>query len=115
MKKTDELNFMMENGALVIQAHPYREDYYIDHIRLFPRHVHGVEVINASRSDEENSRAEYYCESYGLIGFAGSDNHFGARCKKLAGISSPEPICGVDDFVEKVKKRKIEIFTLVNI
>ena len=37
MKKTEELALMMENGALVIQAHPFREATYIDHLRLFPR------------------------------------------------------------------------------
>lgn len=51
MKKSEELEYLKECGALVIQAHPYREEVYIDHIRLFPRHVHGIEVINASRSN----------------------------------------------------------------
>ena len=48
IKKSEELSLMMDSGALVIQAHPFREAYYIDHIRLFPRHVHGVEIINSS-------------------------------------------------------------------
>jgi hypothetical protein len=54
MKKSEELRLMMESGALIIQAHPFREAGYIDHIRLFPRRVHGVEVINACRTEEEN-------------------------------------------------------------
>ena len=54
MKKTDEMEYLINNGALVIQAHPFREAQYIDHIRLFPRCVHGVEVINASRNEFEN-------------------------------------------------------------
>ncbi len=33
---------------------------YIDMIRLIPRDVDGVEVINASMKDEYNSRAEWY-------------------------------------------------------
>ena len=33
MSKTEELALMMEEGAFVIQAHPYREAHYIDHIR----------------------------------------------------------------------------------
>ena len=32
MKKSDELKLMMDSGALVIHAHPYREASYIDHI-----------------------------------------------------------------------------------
>ena len=57
MKKRDELTLMAESGALIIQAHPYREASYIDHIRLFPRQVHGVEIINASRTDSETITA----------------------------------------------------------
>ena len=52
MKKSEELPFMMSEGALVVQAHPYREASYIDHIRLYPRSVQCVEVINASCSKE---------------------------------------------------------------
>lgn len=115
MKKSDELTFMRENGAFIIQAHPYREDFYIDHIRLFPRHVHGVEIVNASRNEAENNMAKAYCESYGLIEFAGSDNHKAAQCKNLAGICCEEPVCNVQDFIEKVKTQKTMIFELTNL
>ena len=37
MSKKELLRLLMDDGALVIQAHPYREAGYIDHIRLFPR------------------------------------------------------------------------------
>ena len=114
MKKSEELSFMMESGALVVQAHPYREASYIDHIRLFPRNVHGVEVINACRSDDENKMAKIYAEHYGLIEFAGSDNHSASKQKKLAGVCCEEPICSVEEFISKVKANKMEIFTLTN-
>lgn len=115
MKKSDELAFMKENGALVIQAHPFRELPYIDHIRLFPRHVHGVEIVNAShKKDEENQMAKIYAKHYSLIEFAGSDNHIGARQQKLAGVSFEEPILNVQDFIEKVKNGDAEIFTITN-
>lgn len=113
MKRSEELTFMAENGALIIQAHPYREASYIDHIRLFPRNVHGVEIVNASQPDMENELAKIYAECYGLIPFAGSDTH-GAGKKKLAGISCEEPISSVEDFVTKVKTGKITIFTTTN-
>lgn len=115
MKKSDELKFMMDSGALVIQAHPFREAAYIDHIRLFPRHVHGIEVMNACRTEEENRMAKIYTEHYGLLEFAGSDNHCGEKQTKLAGISCSEPICSVEDFIVKVKNKQTEIFTFVNI
>ena len=103
MKKSDMLRFMAIEGALIIQAHPFREAAYIDHIRLFPRCVHGVEVYNGSRSDFENAMAEQYCESYQLIRFAGSDNHSAARQRRLGGMQFENPISSELDFVERVK------------
>ena len=114
MKKSDELAFMMESGALIIQAHPFREASYIDHIRLFPRHVHGVETVNANRTEEENSMAKIYAEHYGLIEFAGSDNHSASKQKKLAGVCFEKPICNIEDFIKNVKDNKIKIFNFIN-
>ena len=34
-KMMNELQMMMDAGAFIVQAHPYREEHYIDHIRLF--------------------------------------------------------------------------------
>ena len=112
MKKSDELAFLIENGALVIQAHPYREDRHINHIRLFPRCVHGVEVINASRPDFENAMADAYADAYQLLKISGSDNHAGNNAKRLAGIETASPILDEQDFISRVKSGDIKIFTL---
>ena len=114
MKKRDELTLMMNCGALIIQAHPFREAAYIDHIRLFPRHVHGVEVFNANRTEFENQLAAFYAAQYGLLTFAGTDNHLGAGQKVLSGVCCREPITDVQDFIQKVKSGQTEIFTLAN-
>lgn len=111
MKKSKELVFMMENGALVIQAHPFRESSYIDHIQLFPRYIHGVEVINACGTGEENEMAAIYAKHYGLLEFAGSDNHQGKQKKELAGMCSEKPIMSEEDFVETVKRKEMQIFS----
>ncbi len=109
--KTDQLSLFAEHGALIIQAHPYREAAYINHIRLFPRHVHGVEVINASVGEFGNQMAAAYAEAYGLCVCAGSDNHKGAGVGKLAGVSTEQPLESTADFIAAVKERKLEIFT----
>lgn len=114
MKKSDELAFLMENGALIIQAHPFREASYIDHIRLFPRHIHGVEVINANRTKEENNLAKIYAEHYDLIEFAGSDNHTASKQKEIAGVCFDEPICSIEEFIEKAKNRNAKTFMFIN-
>ena len=110
MKKSDELKFLMSEGALVIQAHPYREANYIDHIRLFPGCVHGVETINASRTDFENNMAKIYAENYGLLEFAGSDNHCVGNSSKLAGMWADTPVADEQDFVSRIKEGQMNVF-----
>ena len=110
MKKSELLSFLAESGALVIQAHPFREAAYIDHIRLFPRRVHGVEIINASRNDFENELAKGYAKSYKLIPFAGSDNHNCAVITKLAGVKSHIAVESERNFVSLVKSGQMRVF-----
>lgn len=112
MERTAILSLLKDSGALVIQAHPYREANYIDHIRLFPRHVHGIEILNASRPDFENDMAAYYAQYYGLIPVAGSDNHSAERQKRLAGLEFETPIRDEADFVARVMAREAKIFAL---
>ena len=110
MSKKQELAFLMEEGALVIQAHPFRESGHIDHIRLFPRSVHGVEVINACRTDFENEMALQYANNYGLLHFAGTDNHVGRARKQLAGMQTATPIKDEKDFIDRVRNGEAEVF-----
>lgn len=114
MKKSDELKLMMESGALIIQAHPFRDNIHMDHIRLFPKSIHGVEIVNASRKDAENDMAKLFANHYGLLEFAGSDNHKAEKQRQLAGICCREPIRNEADFISKVLNRETEIFHQVN-
>lgn len=111
MKKSDELSFMMDEGAFIVHAHPMREAKYIDHIRLFPRCVHGVEVVNGCRTDFENAMAENYADNYNLVKSAGSDNHFNGSVLCLAGIQTKTPLMSEEDFITTIKNGKAEIFT----
>ncbi len=110
MKMSELLPYYMEHGALVIHAHPFREAGYIDHIRLFPRCVHGVEVINASRTDFENDSAKQYAKQYDLLEFGGTDNH-GFTYEYLSGMGSETPIENISDFINMVKAGKMKVFT----
>ena len=71
--------------------------------RRVPIGTHGAESYNAARSDFENEMAEHYVKSYGLIPFAGSDNHIAAKKKKLGGMQTETPIESVRDFIDRVK------------
>ena len=110
MKKKDELEFLMAQGALVIHAHPFRYDAHNDYIRLMPKSVHGVEIINACRTDEVNEMGRLYAEHYGLIKFAGSDNHAAKNIRRLAGMTSKTPINSEAEFVKAVLNREMDIF-----
>lgn len=102
MKKSELLKLVMDDGALVIQAHPFSEAPHIECIRLYPRVVHGVEVYNASCRAFENEMAEQYAQKYDLLRFAGSDNHMGPIRVKFAGMATERPIKDVKDFVDLV-------------
>jgi len=110
MKKSESLALMMEAGALIIQAHPFREAGHIDHIRLFPRYVHGVEIYNVHQSEAVNAMARIYAQNYGLLFFAGTDNHTGSKKKKLGGMCATSPILDEADFVRRVKGGELEPF-----
>ena len=110
MKKSEELAFMRSEGALVIQAHPFREAAYIDHIRLYPRQIDGVEIINAGRKDDENRLAAIYARAYGLLETAGSDNHSAGAAPRLCGVETEEPICSPEDYIRLLRAGKTQIF-----
>lgn len=71
-------------GGMVIHAHPFREEYYIPEVRLFPDFVDGVEGINAMHSNLRSvshnekifdDRAVAYAGEYHFPMTAGSDIH----------------------------------------
>ena len=112
MPKSRELAFMMEAGALVVHAHPFRDARYIDHVRLFPKCVHAVEVVNANRTEFENRMAMEYAQNYKLLEFAGSDNHLGPRVQAVAGIETHVPLETEQDLKALVLAGKTSVFHL---
>ena len=112
MKKSEELPFLAQNGALVIQAHPYRQDRHIDHIRLFPHCIEGVETINACRTELENKMADIFADAYGFVKTAGTDNHICSRITHLAGMESETPLIDEADFIRRVRNGEMKLFTL---
>lgn len=73
-----------EAGGMVIHAHPYREEFYIPEIRLYPEYVDGVEGVNATHSNPESTghnhpeydgKAIAYAREHNFPMSAGSDIH----------------------------------------
>lgn len=111
LKKSEQLTVLREAGAFIVQAHPFREARYIDHIRLYPRHIDAVEVINAENSDLENRLANQYARNYGLLRSAGSDNHGGDQVWRLAGVKFDTPLVSERDFVARMRAGEGKIFS----
>lgn len=81
----EQFELVNRAGGMVIHAHPYREEWYIPNIRLFPKEVHGVEAVNATHSNrnstahnnpEFDNLAKAYANQYQLPITGGSDIHF---------------------------------------
>lgn len=110
----ERLDFLKLHGAFIVHAHPFRNSFNSDSlplpISLFPRHVDAVEVKNAANSKDLDKIALYYANHYGLQHFAGSDNHWGGKAKKLCGVVTTKPINDLDDFVKVLKEKKYKIF-----
>jgi len=98
-------------GGFIAHAHPFREAYYIDMIRLLPRKVDAVEVYNACRTDFENKLANEYADNYGLLKIAGSDNHIGPL-DRLCGIQVNKRLDSIADMCKAIIEGKIVLFTI---
>lgn len=105
--------FARNAGGLVVQAHPYREASYIDHVRLFPRVVDGIEVVNANENERTNRLAGILANAYDLAATAGSDIH-GKGQKALAGMEFKQKLTSANDYAERIKKGEGSVFTLTD-
>lgn len=109
----EQLELVHAGGGMVIQAHPYRKEDYIPEMRLYPDHVDGVEVINATHSSHRskshnnplfNLKAEAYAKHYNLPMTAGSDNH--TTDLFYGGMGFDHKLETPQDFIKAVKNRE---------
>ncbi|MCR5403716.1 MAG: PHP domain-containing protein [Butyrivibrio sp.] len=92
-----------ESGAIMIQAHPFRERDYISAIHLSPDFCDGAEVYNAANPDWQNALAYEYAKEKNLRMTAGSDIHnFGLG--NMGGMSFPHPVGSVAEFADAFLK-----------
>jgi hypothetical protein len=55
--------------------------------------------------------AKLYSENYGLIDFAGTDNHSAGGQKTFAGMCSDTPVVNEEDFIKRVFDRQMKVFS----
>lgn len=101
------IKLIHDSGGMVVHAHPFREAWYIDTIRLLPYDVDAVEVFNAGNHDPEfNRRADWYADSYGLIKVAGSDRH-DDRSQAQGAVVFEQRLETVQDYISLVRQDRI--------
>ena len=59
----------------MVQAHPFRERYYMDEIRLHPNHCDAWEVANSTNEPYQDRLAYEYARTHGKTMTCGSDIH----------------------------------------
>ena len=101
--------FARAEGAMVIQAHPFREAPYI-HKFVLVHGVDGIEILNDSmRGDRSifNDRAKIYAGWYDLPVTAGSDAHNTTDRFYGGGVALEHRIKSPSDYISAVKERKL--------
>ena len=111
----EQYELVHKDGGIVFQAHPYREEFYIPEVRLFPDDVDGVEVFNACNKltdgrDLYNEKAAKYALEHDFPTTCGSDIH--CNVPLMSGTSFNRRLTGIDDFIDMVMSRNCEMIEL---
>ena len=114
----EQFDLVHQGGGIVIHAHPYREEPYIDSIRLFPEFVDGTEVLNACHSNSYSpshhnvtfdQKAAQYALDHHFPVTAGSDMHhtslFGG------GMAFSHPLSTIQDYISTIQKSEAYLLT----
>ena len=97
---------MHQAGALVVQAHPYRERGYLRRVNLNPYYVDAWEVVNFGNEPYQDALAIKEAKKRGLPVIGGSDMHCIDGDPATGGIESDTPLSSVQDFMELIKRGK---------
>ena len=105
--RADQLREVTRLGGCVVQAHPFRNRDYIQHIILAPQYCHGAEVINMGNHPYNDAAAYLYAKEFGLSMTAGSDNHFSIPengNSNIGGIALDAPLSCIGDYVRIIRE-----------
>ncbi len=101
--REEMIDWVHEAGGAVIQAHPFRDRFYISRIHLHPDGVEGIEGINTANTANDNLAALCYALQYGFLLQAGSDTHDKAMIGPMnGGILYDSPITSAEDYAGRL-------------
>ena len=101
MSRHELYKTMKEVGAMMIQAHPYRERDYLVDIKLTADVFDGIEIYNAANGDNMNALAYEYAKSLDTRMTAGSDIHY-YHDNAMGGMAFDHKIGSIEEFVSSV-------------
>lgn len=110
MTPEEFIPFFQNNGAYVIQVHPYRDAWYISLSRPFAYLVDAIEVLNTGNHNSDNDiRALRIARAFNKTMVAGSDCH-NYDCNKKSGIILKEVPEDDLDLIRILRKNEHSVF-----
>ena len=109
LKPREMFSAIRSAGVFVIHAHPFHTGDWVEYIRLLPKSVDAVEVMNAHVDDFVNKNAQFYAQAYNLPGTGGSDLH-GAHWDTLSGVETDTPCHTSADLTMAIANRQARPF-----
>ena len=106
LKSLDELLKALPDYAVVVQAHPFRDNMTVTD----PTPLFGIEVYNGGTDSFRNEMARIYAEHYGKAMTSGSDVHGAAGVAK-GGIITERKITCAKDLIRVLKNGEYTLIT----
>jgi len=106
----EQYRAVREAGGCVIQAHPFRQRYYIPRVVLSTGCVDAVEVVNGGHEDVSfDALANRYAEKIGKPVTAGTDIHSADDLlyTNIFGVYSEKKLNSIADFVNMILKNEV--------
>ena len=97
-----------KDGGYMVHAHPFRDRFYVEKIRLFPENVDAIEGYNVGNASQScDNRAVEYAKSINVPILAGTDAHW--HEPKRNAVAFERPLESIHDFIDCVKAGKYSL------
>ena len=98
-----------KNGGYLAQAHPYRDEYYIERpLPVEPCYIDGVEVFNIMDRKTSNEQALVFAEKNYLPKQAGTDAH-GRGNISYSGVALRQKAESINDIINAIKSGEVKL------
>jgi len=103
----DYSELVRENGGFLAQAHPFRDEYYIENpYPAKPHLIDAVEVFNVMDRETSNEKALIFAEDNNLPMQAGTDDH-GRGNNSYSGIVLNKRAESIYDIINAIKAKDV--------